>query len=207
MKKFGDPEGWEGADLDLVLTEQDCAACALARETEDSLVFWLATANIRDSDTIRRIVDARGLCGYHWNRVLDDLRGHAGLPAAKLLYAIAQKAAGESRGTGTTNGPRCPVCAAMATRADATIELVAQRLSDPARRVSFELSFGVCHPHFIRLPALRINSELTRTFAEIHRTQLARIAAQMKDAELDASARPRLLRLLVIKLSGSTGHP
>jgi hypothetical protein len=193
---------WGEADLDLALQESDCPACVLARETEHATLFWMANANIRDAETIAVLIESKGLCGPHWEALLDRLGPEPGMAAVRLLQRVAA-AASEDLGRGSEPiAPRCPICTVMKRRAHNTLIRILDRLDEQHDRVTFERSFGLCQPHLADALALQPQPEHGRALLDIQRSQLDRLAARLGRAATETPA-GRLARDLAAKLGGS----
>ena len=65
-----DREDFLEAELTVLLGKHECPVCILANETEQAVLSWLATTNIREETTITKLMKARGLCRRHWGEVL-----------------------------------------------------------------------------------------------------------------------------------------
>lgn len=204
------PDPYEGRDwgegqFQLALLAPECPACLLARQTEDAIASWLVKVNVREPETVSAIVAARGLCGRHWGDVLARLGTDLGRAAARLLHATAGALAEDLDRDGPPAVPRCPICASMSRRAAATSRLVLKRLESDTGRAVFERSFGLCQPHLVETLSLRPSPDLARLLLRIHRSQLARLAARLSQAEDDPGQRGYAARLVASKLGGSNG--
>ena len=126
---------WESSELDLALRGEECPACALARQTEEAVLFWLSAANVRDPDSIERIVGAGGLCATHWANLLDDLDGDPGIAGTRLIAMLIEKA---RRDLARPSVPEshCPVCSTMARRASEGIAWCSKTWTIPAAGMS-----------------------------------------------------------------------
>lgn len=192
---------WESSDLDLVLQRSDCPACALASETEEAMMFWLATANVRDPDSIERIVGAGGLCAVHWANLVHRLEGDPGIAGTRLLALSLEKAKRDLR-RGTVSEPRCPVCASIARRASEAISLLGEIMDRPNNQHAYASTFGLCQPHLNQM--LRaIPQGRSATFLRVQERQLDRLLKELVGGEMDSAARTRSARRAITKLAGS----
>jgi hypothetical protein len=198
---------WGEAELDLALQETDCPACFLATQTEQAVLSWMANVNIREPETIRKVVLSRGLCGPHWQSLLGRVRAGADRAVVRLVQHVVD-AVGEDlqRGVGPFE-PRCPVCADMQSRARSTLEMVFGRLDDEGDRAEFERSFGLCQPHLAKALDLRPGPERARALLRVHRSQLGRQSRKLADAATAGKPAAKMVRDLAAKLGGSQSTP
>jgi hypothetical protein len=194
---------WGEAELDLALQADECPACTLATQTEDAILSWLARANIRDHDTVKDIVRARGLCGRHWVDLLERSPTPLGLSLIKVLRMTTEAVAEDlNRGVGPFP-PNCPICASMARRVRSTVAMALERLQWPDTRSALEASFGLCQPHLADAFHVRPKPETARILLSMHRAQLGRLIERLAEADADQGPRAHIARLVQRKLGGS----
>jgi hypothetical protein len=115
--------------------------------TEQAVVSWLATTNIREEATIAKLLDARGLCAIHWAGVLERRGGDLGSSGARLLARIAAAAAEDVEDGRVTASSPCPVCSSVTRRERSVLGLLFASLAEPQGDAEFQLSAGLCRPH------------------------------------------------------------
>ena len=166
------------------------------------MLSWLAKANVRDPQTVRKLVETRGLCGLHWAELWRRSDRRSGGAVGRALDQIG-RAAIEDLAGGEALEPRCPVCASVGRRAGNTLQMILGRFGEPAARSEFASSFGLCQPHLgDALRACR-DLEVARALAAIQRTQLERLLRGLEPASGDREAIARAARLVAVKLAGS----
>ena len=197
---------WAAAELDLALKDQECPACILGRQTANARLAWMARENIRQPETIERVVLARGLCGPHWEGVLNRVRRDAEAAAVAVVLRSAEALAEDLDRRVAPALPGCPICQSVAGRVRSTLEIVLERLAWEDTRESFRASFGLCQPHVVDALNLRLKPGSQNVLLEIHRVQLERLVARARGA--DEATASRMARLLALKLAGAEdAHP
>src|SRR5581483_11069555 len=183
--------------------EADCPACFLARETESALISWMAKANLRDHETLRRLADSGGLCAAHW-LALARRPDRGSVRALRRALAHVGRAALEgSVGGSPKAAPRCPICASMRRRARGTVEMLLTRLDEPSGPAEVARSFGLCQPHVAVALDAGGRSDRVSTLLAIQRTQLRRLLEALDSAREDEAAAEAAARLVRVKLAGS----
>lgn len=203
MRKRRSREDFLEAELALALRGAECPVCTLARETEQAVVSWLATTNIREEATIAKLLDARGLCATHWAGVLERRGGDLGASGARLLARIATAAA-EDVEDGRVKAPSpCPVCASVTRRERSVLALLFATLAEPQGAAIFQLSAGLCRPHLDLAIDVTPEPGTLRTLTSMHRRSLLGLAERAIAAANDAEARVPPIRRLIALLAGS----
>lgn len=191
-------------ELDLALRQADCPACLLSRETESAMLAWMAKVNIREPETVRRLVATRGLCGPHWSAVSRLADGRMSRAVRRALVEVGRSAIDEVSREGFDVGPRCPVCTTTGRRADSAIQMILGRLAEPSGRSAFARSFGLCQPHLSVALRLGPGGEVASVLLSIQRTQLEHLVQRLEAGDEDEAAAERATRLVQLKLAGST---
>lgn len=192
------------AELGLALRSDGCPVCRLAGETERAVLSWLATTNIREEETITKLVDAGGLCAVHWAGVIERRGGDLGAAGARLLARIAE-AASEDVGEGVIGGPpACPVCASAERRARSVLGMLFDLLAEPERLASYELSAGICRPHLTMAVGLNPDRSVLRVLVATQRRSLLALGERVHVIANNPTARTLAARRIIDLLAGST---
>lgn len=182
------------SELERLLNDPGCPACAYAAEAERSFFSWFVIETSTAVEVQARLRASLGMCPPH-SRVLVDEIGEG--PVLTRVTRQGLAGAGERLDGEPTS--RCPACDAGASVSEHFYEMLIDGLRDPANAQSYREHPGMCMPHVLEVAAsaepsiLRLVCE--RLLASLHdrrESELALLAGGDRDASSRARWRDRL---------------
>jgi hypothetical protein len=197
-----DREDFLEAELTVLLGKHECPVCILANETEQAVLSWLATTNIREETTITKLVKARGLCRRHWGEVLRRRGGDLGASGSRVVSRIAEAAAADLGAGDVTRHSECPVCASIARREGSVLEMLFAALNEPHKLAAYRSSSGLCRPHLALAVEFAPEARSRQILIETQRRAFLALAKRLDGRATDAHNRPLAIRRAIALLVG-----
>ncbi len=163
------------SELERLLRQPGCPACAYVEEAERSYFSWLQIESFSVAEVQARLRASMGMCPVHSRRLVEEIgEGHVMTIVMREALAGARQRARDELQPGA-----CPACEAAAFSAQRARQMVVDGLSDPHRARLYSGHGGICLAHFLdAVPALE------RSTLSLLADRLLRSLAESEDSGL-----------------------
>ena len=182
------------SDLERLLKDPGCPACAYVAEGERSFFSWFVIETSTAIEVQARLRAGLGMCPAH-SRLLVEEIGAGPVMTRVMRQALA---GARERLGGEAPGP-CPACDASGSASERACQLLVDGLRDPAKARSYREHRGMCLPHVLQAaasaehPVIQLACErLLASLEDLGQSGLALLAGADRDASRRARWRDHL---------------
>jgi hypothetical protein len=133
------------SELERLLRQPGCPACAYVDEAERSYFSWLQIESFSVAEVQARLRASMGMCPVHSRRLVEEIgEGHVMTIVMREALAGARRRARDELQPGA-----CPACEAAAFNAQRARQMIVDGLNDPTHARLYFDHGGICLVHFL----------------------------------------------------------